>query len=273
MTSKTYEVGNPPGRDELLEALAMRPPRLDLIALAISRLGNPELDFEGPLRRLDSLANRVRARAGDDPVASLISVLADEEGFEGDHVVFDHPMNSFLDVVLERRRGLPILLSVLYLEVARRAGLEAGGVALPGHFVVQVEKVLIDPFNNGKRLTERDAQRIVKRASSSAQFSAEMLRPPSAKAIATRILNNLKGSWIQRNDTDEALSAVDMLLVLSPRHPSEVRLRAGLLMELGAFRAALTDIESCLTETPQPPDYAALVRTAKGLRDRVGQLH
>ncbi len=270
---RTYELGNPPGRNELLEALAMRPPRLDLAALAIARLGNPDLDFTAPLRRLDSLGNRVRNRIGHDPVEALISVLADEEGFDGDHVVFDHPMNSFLDVVLERRRGLPILLSVLYLEVARRAGLEATGVALPGHFVVQVNQVLVDPFNNGKRLTERDAQRIVARASSSAEFSAQMLKPPSHRAVATRILNNLKGSWLQRNDTDDALGAVDLLLALSPSHPSELRLRAGLLMELGAFRAALFDIETCLRETPPPPDHAALLRTADGLRQRVGQLH
>ena len=76
---RTYELGNPPGRNELLEALAMRPPRLDLAALAIARLGNPDLDFTAPLRRLDSLGNRVRNRIGHDPVEALISVLADED--------------------------------------------------------------------------------------------------------------------------------------------------------------------------------------------------
>jgi regulator of sirC expression with transglutaminase-like and TPR domain len=268
-----YELGNPPGRDLLLSALNHVPPRLDLAALAIARLGTPTLDNGPSLARLDALAASVADRLQEGPIAALTGVLAGDEGFEGDRVTYDLAANSYLDQVLERRRGLPIALSVVYLEVARRVGLEASGVALPGHFVVQVAGTVLDPFNSGKKLSAEACDRIVKRASPSASFSEEMLRPPSVRAIATRMINNLKGSWLQRAQTDKALCAVDLLLSLTPNHPSELRLRAGLLMELGAFRAALSDIEKCLAEQPTPPDFNALVKAAEGLRDRVGQLH
>ena len=268
-----YELGNPPGREELLHALAEQPPRLDLATLAIAKLGNATLDIAPSLANLEALGQRVAERKERGAAEALTSVLADEEGFEGDRVVYDLPANSFLDQVLERHRGLPILLSVLYLEVGRRAGLPVSGLALPGHFIVRVGEELVDPFNGGKRLTIADCQRIVKRAAPSADFNKTMLASPSPKAIATRILNNLKGSWLQRAETDAALCAVDLLLALAPNHPSELRLRAGLLMELGAFRAALSDIETCLKEKPPPVDAMSLVKTAEGLRDRVGQLH
>lgn len=273
MKNTAYELGNPPGREDLADALAMNAPRLDLAALAIARLGNPDLDYEPSLARLDALAAKVSERIDRGAVEALTSVLAAEEGFEGDRVIYDLPANSFLDQVLERRRGLPILLSVLYIEVGRRAGLQVTGVALPGHFIVLVEDSLVDPFNKGTLVTREDCQRIVKSASPSSDFSDEMLVPPSARAIAARMLNNLKGTWLQHAETDAALSAVDMLLTLFPNHPSELRLRAGLLMELGAFRAALADVETCLRQVPLPPDFEALTKTAAGLRERIGRLH
>ncbi len=268
-----YDLGNPAGREDLVDALTMHPPRLDLAALAIAKLGNSELDYEPSLARLDALAAKVSQRIDRGAAEALTSVLAGEEGFEGDRVVYGSPENSFLDQVLERRRGLPILLSVLYIEVGRRAGLQVTGVALPGHFIVLVEDSLVDPFNKGQLLTREDCQRIVKRASPSFDFTDEMLVPPSARAIAARMLNNLKSSWLQQAETDAALSAVDMLLTLFPKHPSELRLRAGLLMELGAFRASLSDIETCLAEVPAPPDLESLMKTADSLRERIGRLH
>jgi len=271
--SAPYELGNPPGRDELLHALAQQTPRLDLATLAIARLGNPPLDVAPSLAKLDALGERVRQLSEHGAAEALTTVLGEQEGFEGDRVVYDLPANSFLDQVLERHRGLPILLSVLYLEVGRRAGLSVSGVALPGHFIVRVGEELIDPFNSGKRLTVAECQLIVKRASASAEFDKRMLAAPTPKAIATRILNNLKGSWLQRSETDAALCAVDLLLALTPNHPSELRLRAGLLMELGAFRAALTDVETCLKEKPTPPDAISLMKTAEGLKRKVGRLH
>ncbi len=270
-----YEVGNPPGRDALLEALALTPPRLDLAALAIARLGDASLDINASLTKLDRLAERVAARIDElGAVDALVSVLGVDEGFEGDRVIYDLPENSFLNQVLERRRGLPIVLSVVYLEVGRRAGLSAHGVALPGHFVVMLDEVVIDPFDGGARLTLTDCERIVRKASSLdiAQLTAAMLEPTAPRAIVLRMLNNLKSAWLQRSETEAALCAVDMVLALLPNQPSDLRLRAGLLMELGAFRAALNDIETCLRE-PTPPDLRSLEKTAQNLRDRIGQLH
>ncbi len=268
-----YELGKPPGRDELLDALARQPPRLDLAALAIAKLGNPSLDFSNSLRRLDELGRAVSARVARGHAEALTSVLADDEEFEGDHVVYDLPANSFLDQVLERRRGLPILLSVLYIEVGRRAGIPVSGVGLPGHFVVKVDDTVIDPFNRGKKLSADDCDEIVKRAAPSSRFTDELLHPQSTRSMVWRMVNNVKAAWLQRALTDEALSAVDLLLALSPNHPAELRLRAGLLLELGAFRAALSDIETCLKEQPAPPDVLSLVKTAESLRERVGRLH
>ncbi|MCU0700504.1 MAG: transglutaminase-like domain-containing protein [Myxococcaceae bacterium] len=278
---KAYELGQPPGKAQLLDALGRGEPRLDLCALAIARLVSPEVDDAAVLETLDALGARVERRrslgpesgplAAKDGLDALVSVLADEEGFSGDAHTYHSPDNSSLPRVLERRRGLPITLSVLYAEVGRRAGLAVEGVGLPGHFIARLGGVYFDPFGGGRRLSRDELEALVARAQ--VAFSPKQLEPVPVRAIAWRMINNLKGTWLQQAENERALQAVDLLLALEPNHPAELRLRASLLVDLGAFVAALADLEHCLKLAKDAGDEAGLTRAIEAVRGRIGQLH
>lgn len=264
-----YEIGRPPGRDELRTALSMAPQRLDLAALAIARLHHPTLDPAPALERLDALAAEARARPGDR-LEAVLSVLR-EEDFRGDALTYDDPRNSCLDLVLERRRGLPILLSVVFMEVGWRAGVEFAGLALPGHFMVRHHDTIIDPFGGGRVLSREACEQRVREVVPDATLSDEALRPAPVEAICWRMLNNLRGSYQRRGLQEQVLRVVDLMLELRPRHPVELRFRGELLARMGAFKAALADLEQVLAT--RPADAAGLQRQIKSLRDRVGLLH
>jgi len=157
-------------------------------------------------------------------VDALAGALGDRHGFLGDREDYDHPDNSMLDVVLERRRGLPILLSVVYVEVARRAGIELAGVGLPGHYVVghfgQDPPILLDPFAGGAALEAR---------------APIELRAWGAHETALRMLNNLVGSYLRRSDLTRAIRAAEMRLELPLAETEDAAFGA----ELRALRARL----------------------------------
>ena len=210
---------------EPFAALVAQPePRLDELALALAAELR-EVDAAGALARLDELAAEVDSFASAtaaEQAAALAEVLGHRHGFVGDQKEYDHPDNSMLDLVLERRRGLPILLSVVYVEVARRAGIALAGVGLPGHFVVghfgAVPPVLLDPFDSGAALAAPPLD----------------LRPWSAQETVLRMLNNLVGSYQRRADLGRAIRACEMRLEL----PLEAE-RPALEAELRALRARL----------------------------------
>jgi regulator of sirC expression with transglutaminase-like and TPR domain len=269
-------------QDLLERALAESPARLDWAALAIASLENDRLDVPAQEKLLEQLASRVRREIGAsmDPlkrVQALRRVLGDEEGFRGNEDDYDDPENSFLDVVLERKLGLPITLSAVYLEVARRAGVPLFGVSFPGHFLVACEAgsgmLVVDPWDGGEILTEKGCEDLLKRVAPQLHFTPKMLVAASVRAISSRMLNNLKRVYLNREEGDRALKVVDLSLVLSPDHPGELRARASILSSLGAYRAALADVERCLMLSPHAPDSHNLELTARALKDRVEQLN
>lgn len=187
-----------------------------------------QVDDQAALAQLDELGDEVRQCIGAgarprEQLDALRDVLARSHGFAGDREQYDDPQNSMLDVVLQRRVGLPILLSAVYVEVARRAAIDLDGVGLSGHFVVghfgTVPALLLDPFNGG---AEPDLPGDLS------------LSPWSAQDIVLRMLNNLLGSYQRRNDLGRAIRAAEMRLVLAGGH--EV---ADLERELRALRARL----------------------------------
>lgn len=265
-------------RKLLLRALDADPPRLDAAALGIAALEYPELDLRRCERSLSALADRVRSRrTGDgllEGIQALRVVLADEEGFHGNLDDYQDPDNSFLNRLLERKVGLPITLSVLYLEVARRAKVPLFGVSFPGHFLVACElevdrKVVLDPFHGGALLTEAGCEDLLRKVAPQVKFTPRMLVPATVRAISYRMLNNLKRLYLDRGDGDRALGVVDLMLTLAPDHPGELRARAAILSALGAYRAALRDVERCLELSPDAPDHDSLMMTARALRQRV----
>ncbi len=277
--------GSPLARERLVSALAADPPRLDLAALAIATLANPGLDAPACLHTLDALAARVQLEVerhlGEGPslakLRALRHVLADIEGFRGNERDYYAPENSFLDHVLEHKVGLPITLSVVYLEVARRAGISLFGVAFPGHFLVACNagnhKLVMDPFNNGDILTETGCEELLKRVAPQLRFDPAQLSPAPVELITFRMLSNLKRVYLEREDAERGVAVVDLLLMLAPDHPGELRTRAVLLSQIGAFRAALKDVERCLELSPEAPDRERLALMARELHERLANLN
>lgn len=207
---------------ELRGHLAASEPRLDRIALAIARLDDAPFDDAAVLDQLDRWGDRVRRASGGSlyvGVEAIEGLLAGEEGLRGDDDDYDDPRNSFLPRVLERRRGLPILLSVVYLEVARRAAVPLFGLGLPGHFVVGYHLrnrglVALDPYAGARILDRHEISTIVARAGASLQPS--MLSPATPYGIATRMLRNLIGSYQRRRLADKVRAAARLLLAIDP---------------------------------------------------------
>ncbi|PTL56157.1 transglutaminase-like domain-containing protein [Paraconexibacter algicola] len=207
-------------------------PRLDLLVLAIA-VEFGRVDVGGALTRLDALGAELAedpevARADADAgaqAAAMTRLLGRAHGFAGDTDTYDDPRNSMLDRVLERRRGLPILLSVVYAEVARRADLPVVGVGLPGHYVVghfgAMPPLLLDPFHGGAPFRAQPA-------------ALPHVRPWTAHETAMRILNNLVGSFMRRRDRVAAVRAAELRLLL----PADDELRGVLERELDALRRA-----------------------------------
>jgi regulator of sirC expression with transglutaminase-like and TPR domain len=272
----TQDLSHP--RAERLLSLAMKAPqRLDWAALAIAALEYPGLDPADTEARLDFLGARVRAldprpSTPDQQVRALRKVLIDEEGFRGNSSKYSDPENSFLNVVLIRKLGIPISLSVVWLEVARRSSIPLYGVAFPGHFLVALDaaggRLVVDPFQAGRSLTLSDCTELLKRHAPNSTLSEEQFEPVAIRTIVWRMLLNLKHVYFQRGDHARAVKIEDLLLQLAPNHPGELRGRAALLSALGAYKAALKDLERALEIGPAP-DSAALLEAAKLLRQRL----
>jgi regulator of sirC expression with transglutaminase-like and TPR domain len=203
---------------------------MDLLALAIAREFR-DVDTGRAIGTLDALGAELARRAGDtsgapEEIARACSeLLAAQNGFRGDRDNYDDPDNSMLDLVLTTRRGLPILLSVVYIEVSRRAGIPIHGVGLPGHFVVAHfgadPPLLLDPFDRGAVI--------------SAPAAHESLQPSRPHEIAMRMLNNLVASYRRRADLTAAIRAATMRLTLPAAPSLETTLKA----ELRALQARL----------------------------------
>ena len=249
--------------------------QLDLAeaALLIAKEERPDLDIEAYLRRLDELAAAVRGRLSDSPtvddiILNLNIQLYREEGLRGDTSTYYDPANSFLNEVLDRKTGIPITISVIYIEVARRLGLPLVGVGFPGHFLVKYvgpdgEKVL-DPFLGGIELDQQ--QLTAKLQTMYGEYNPyiamipQLLSAASKKEILIRMLRNLKGVYLQKNDFQRGLSVIDRILLIAPDMAMEIRDRGGVHHRLGHMQAALQDFQRYLQLAPNAEDAEA-VRT------------
>ena len=233
---------------------------LDHVALTVARGEYPGLDVPRYLRRLDDMAAEVRPRLSPEVsprrlIATLNEYLFGEQAFHGNALDYYDPRNSYLNDVMDRNTGIPITLSLLYIELARRVGLRLEGVGLPGHFIVRYplgdEKLLVDPFNAGAMLTLEDcADRVRQLYGNSLRFSPDLLRPASRREIVRRLLANLKGCYLRRGDLTRALRAVDWTLLIDPAQQDELREKGLLRFRLGDFKGAAADLERFLQTQP-----------------------
>jgi regulator of sirC expression with transglutaminase-like and TPR domain len=245
-------------------------------ALALAADEYPGLDPGSYLRRLDALGRQARARlagdaGADGAVTALNALLFLEQGFRGNREDYYDPRNSFLNDVLDRRLGIPITLSVVYIEVAARAGVTVRGIGLPGHFIVRLERQgtarLLDPFDAGTLLTESDCHDLVRRAQGAdVPFDPAYLAPVTTRQILARMLLNLKGLYTRRRDWPRVLRVVDRLLVLSPGALGELRDRGLVQARMGDRLRAIRDLERYLQDAPDAPDAAAVRDRLRALR-------
>ena len=252
---------------------------LDRAALAIALEEYPDLDVDVYLRRLDTLAARAevligRNRASANVLESINEVLFVQEGLRGNTDDYYDPRNSFLNEVLERKIGIPISLSVIYIEVARRIGFPVSGIGFPGHFIVKhggaAEEILIDPFNLGRFLTKKECQELLDRVySGTVAVQPSHLKPIGKKAIISRMLYNLKGIYYQKEEFQKALSIVERILLVNPGIPSEIRDRGLLYMQTSLFARALADLETYTAKTVSPEDASYIEGHIKTLRSIV----
>ncbi|MEU9979780.1 transglutaminase-like domain-containing protein [Streptomyces sp. NPDC050856] len=228
-------------------------PDLATLCLLMGTEADPELDQAGldaAEIELDRLAGMLPFGAKDPHawVAALAGLLGERCGFHGTPGDYERLESSLLHEVLRRRRGLPILLSVVWMEVARRAGAPVYGVALPGHFVVGFgdpgEQVLADPFAGGRPLTGADAELLVVGATGE-RLDASMLLPADPLDIVLRVLNNIRVWAAARPErTDVALWAVELSLLL-PSHSARLRYeRAELLIQRGDFLTGAAEMDA-----------------------------
>lgn len=263
--------------------------RIDLgrAALAVAADEYPGLRPEVYLARLDALASRARDLSSGETgpyrlIAAVNYVLFTQEGFRGNREDYYDPRNSFLNDVIERRLGIPITLSVLYLEVARRAGLEVRGVGFPGHFLVQYAgpeeeagRIVIDAYDKGEVLWVEELQKILDGlyGAGKVAFRPEFLAPVTSRQILQRMLNNLKSIYLGKENFPRALSAAERLVILDPASAPEIRDRGLLYLKLDSFEQAIGDLEKYLELAPDAADAGDIREQVEELRKGALRLH
>lgn len=264
----------PAARRQFTDIMAGPDDQVDLAqaALLIACEEYPDLDVPRYLRRMDGLARAVAARLDDDAgplsaVRALNGLLFDEEGFRGNLEDYYDPRNSFLNDVLDRRTGIPITLSTLYIEVGRRAGLRVEGVGLPGHFVVRVRGTLVDPFHGGAVLSEQDCQKRLDRIyGGRLRLDETMLAACERKTILARTLRNLKAIYTKAGDFARALNVVELLLRVEPGALEEMRDRGMLHAALDCYALAAGELEEYLEKAGNAPGHEQVRQKAAELR-------
>jgi len=237
-------------------------------ALLIALDAYPGLDVDAYVARMDALARPLVDAVSDDvPLAAAVDLinghLFGEEGFRGNTEAYYDPRNSYLNEVLDRRTGIPVTLSLLYMEVARRLDLEVVGVGLPGHFVVEARRdgdaLLLDPFQGGAPLGPEDAEHLMEEVYGGVvPFSEDLLEPVPKRAILSRILNNLKMIYLGTGDAERAWPVVEKMVHLQPESAVDRRDRGLLAHRLNRFGTAQADLRFYLDRMPDAPDRAAV---------------
>lgn len=255
-------------------------------ALLIAAEEYEDLDIDGWLARIDGMATELKRRLRPD-ISATEALLAlnhyvfGELGFSGNADDYYDPRNSFLNDVIERRLGIPITLSVLYIEIGRRIGLALHGVSFPGHFLVKCAvrdgAIVIDPYAHGASLGLEQLREQLCSVVSDVELDdrtvASLLAPAAPSDIFARMLRNLRAIYLNRGEREKALVACNRIVGLLPETADEYRERAEVYFELECFRAALEDFRRYLDAAPGASDREEVrVRIAE-LEPRAARLN
>ena len=277
------------GAGASFEALVQMPSEslnLAAAALAFAEDCYPNLDRGACLSALEDMAQDVAARTEPDAtLVDRIGVLNDylfsEQGFVGNREDYADPRNSYLNEVLGRRLGIPISLSVIYLEIGWRLGLNFTGVGFPGHFLVKCSvtggEIVLDPFHGGISLGAEELTEIGMQVLGRERFRREslgsLLCAVDRREILLRMLRNLKQVYLRREEHERALEVIERMLTVAPSSPLEVRDRARTYEALGAVRAALADYRRYLELMPIGAEAGAIAAQISALESRVKRLN
>jgi regulator of sirC expression with transglutaminase-like and TPR domain len=263
-------------------------------ALLIASIEYPDLDMAHYVAQLDALARRVRTilalpspdalpqlPAEMDPltvIEALNAVLFDEEQFHGNKEDYYNPDNSFFNKVLEERAGIPITLSLLYMEVGKRVGIQIDGIALPFHFMVRCrpaqELIYIDPYERGLLLNEQECRdRLRLMAKGKIKIHAHWFEPISHKLFLSRMLRNLKKCYLDGEDYERTLVVCDLIILLIPHFASEWRDRGVIHLQLKHYARALHDLTTYLELAPQADDRSEILNHIKTIRQLMAMMN
>jgi regulator of sirC expression with transglutaminase-like and TPR domain len=273
------------GLERFSELVSHRDGEIELAraCLQIAEDAYPGLDVDGYVGEIARFAGRLRARlaagaAAEDRIIALNEFLFDDLGFSGNADNYYDPRNSYLNEVIDRRRGIPITLSVLYMEIGRRIELPLEGVSFPGHFLVRLPMrggtLVLDPFSGGKPQSESELrerlQRVIPRvvgkdaggdaADPAGGLTAadlpldQFLEPASNRQILARLLRNLKGVYREKDDPNRLLQVLNRMVIVAPDAAGELRDRGYLYQRLECWRPALRDLSDYLEREPNAVD-------------------
>jgi regulator of sirC expression with transglutaminase-like and TPR domain len=277
-------------QQELADEVAKKPEDFDLLraALLLSRIDNEEVDVDDYLGEVDQLVADIKSEIADDAseqdrLATLDRFLFEQLGFHGSRTNYYHRSNSYLNEVIDDREGLPITLSVLYMELARRLDLKVVGVGLPGHFVVRFEPdegepKLVDVFNNAEPMTEDEARTVIRLRLNGQvgkeeidQLTETFLEASPPKAILLRMLSNLRGVAEEDRDLDSILRYLDTALVIDPDSLEIRARRIDIRIRSGRLSSALVDIDWMLDKRPEGMDVNQVMQLRADLEARLQQ--
>lgn len=263
-------------------------------ALLIASLEYPDLDMPYYLNQLDALARRVRmllslpAEAHSealDPLPTLHAinqVLFSEEHFYGNQADYMNPENSFFNRVLEQHTGIPITLSLLYMEVARRVGLPIDGIGLPYHFMVRCSLpdhlIYIDPFEEGLFLNEEECRERIRTMTGQStegksKLHAHWFTPVTPRQFLYRMLNNLKQIYLHNDDYTRGLTICNLMVILMPRIAAERKDRGLIHLQLKHYARALHDLMAYLELAPKAKDRYEILNQVKSIRQIMSMLN
>lgn len=252
-------------------------------ALLIAQSEYPELDIAAYLHQLDTMADAICQKVQETTfpehhIAELNRYLFEEQGFQGNNRDYYALSNNLLNVVLDRKTGMPITLAVVYIEVGRRAGLPLVGVNFPSHFLVKYKRehldVFIDTFDNGKFMSEAALEaKLQETFGHPVGLLPSMLTEATNKEILARILRNLMHAYSRLGRDDEALQAAQRITWFLPNAAGDLRRLGYMLYRKSAYSDAISVFERCLHIEENPVEVAAIERNIKVLRQLLARLN
>ncbi len=252
-------------------------------ALLVAAESDLEVDVDGELRQLESWAAELNSRLTPDlnnlqKLARLRAFVFEDLGFRGDRRDYYSPSNSLLHQVMKRRLGIPLTLAIVFMELGWRIGIPFEGVGFPGHFLVRLpgepRDLLLDPYKRGMTVHEEDCKQMLLEATGGRMpFDPQLTASVGKRDMIVRLLHNLKGAYLRAGEDEQALAAVERLLLLKPDDAEEIRDRGLLLFRMQQYAPAIESLSAYLSATPEAPDRETIEGHIQTLRQLLSSLN